>query len=266
MSSDIPDPTDHDLVATFVAAYPDYVVERLATLGIAAPVGMAEAVVDGQERLRHELTELLAEPPDRQDRSPLEVFQSALEAPTDVLVAAGTEPVSRDPVAVNALPGDVYDLAPASSQALGAAALEAHLAWGVAKARAVAGMVPAAPSEPANRRDRSTIALVGSDPVDRAALEEAAVGRGLGLVWWANPGSIERGLDAETPLVGLVDVEHRAADDAIRLLVAAGVRTVAFGSGVDDFAMARFGALGADAVLQRTELFSRLGEILPQQI
>jgi hypothetical protein len=60
--------------------------------------------------------------------------------PTRALAEAGTPPVRRDPAAVAALPGDLYDLAPASSRPLGDAAWEAHMAWGAAKA---AAMTPA---------------------------------------------------------------------------------------------------------------------------
>lgn len=69
-------------------------------------------------------------------------FQQAMSFPTAALTAAGTTPPSRDPVAVNALPGDRFDLAPASSRDLGEEVWRAHIAWGMAKARQVGGKTP----------------------------------------------------------------------------------------------------------------------------
>ena len=48
----------------------------------------------------------------------------------------------RDEVTVNALPGDRYGLAPASSRELGDEVWEAHLRWGAAKAAALTGDQP----------------------------------------------------------------------------------------------------------------------------
>jgi hypothetical protein len=151
MSAESLDPAARDLQTTFVVAYPVYVSRRLRELGISAPAHMAAAIESGREKLRADLEDLFAQPADRQDRSPLEIFQSALQAPTAALHAAGVEPIERDPVVANALPGDLYDLAPASSQALGEEAFRAHLAWGVAKAAAVAGMMPRRTNGPAPR-------------------------------------------------------------------------------------------------------------------
>jgi hypothetical protein len=266
MPADDFESTARELRNAFVAAYPLYVAGRLGVLGFEVPPEMAAAIEAGQEQLRADLGELLARPVADQDRSPLEVFQSALQAPTAALAAAGIDPVDRDPVAMNALPGDLYDLAPASSQALGEAAFHAHLAWGVSKAAAVAGMVPATSgSVDGGTTTRPAVVLVGSDVTDRAFFADAVSARGLGLVLWRNPGAIERGLASVTPAVAFVDLAHGAADDAIRVLAAADVRTVGFGLGVNDFAMARYGLLGADEVVERSRLFGRLGDYLPRQ-
>ena len=266
MTAESSETTARELRDAFVAAYPLYVAGRLDELGLGALPAMSAAIAAGQARLRADLAALLARPVADQDRSPLEVFQSALQAPNAALASAGIAPVERDPVAVNALPGDIYDLAPASSQALGDAALQAHLAWGVAKAAAVAGMVPAT----SGSGDRTpmihpAVALVGSDVADRAVIADAVSARGLGLVLWRNPGAIEHGLASVTPVVAFVDLAHGAADEVIRTLAAADVRTVGFGAGVDDFAMARYGSLGADEVVERSQLFDRLGDYLPRR-
>jgi hypothetical protein len=84
-----------------------------------------------------ELGSLLALPYAQQSRGPLEVFQEAIRFPTHAMQAAGIEPVVRDEVAINALPGDIYDLAPTSSRDLGEQVWEAHLRWGAAKAEAL---------------------------------------------------------------------------------------------------------------------------------
>jgi len=67
----------------------------------------------------------------------LELFQEALRFPTYALEQAGNQPVGRDEIATNALPGDRFGLAPASSRDLGEEAWMAHLSWGAAKAAAI---------------------------------------------------------------------------------------------------------------------------------
>lgn len=122
------------LVEVMVDVYPDRVRDRL---GETWPEGMDAAVEEGQLWLARELEELLSQPFIEQRRGPLEVFQAAMSFPTARLEAAGVEPARRDQVAEAALPGDVYDLAPASSSELGDDAWSAHLQWGAAKAAAV---------------------------------------------------------------------------------------------------------------------------------
>ncbi|HSJ28101.1 MAG TPA: hypothetical protein VLB67_07800 [Acidimicrobiia bacterium] len=109
----------------------------LADRGLDSTPGLDEAIGRGETWLRNELGEQLAKPFERQIRGPLEVFQEAMRFPTEALAAHGAVPVSRDQVTANALPGDVYDLAPASSRDLGEDVWRAHLAWGAAKAAAL---------------------------------------------------------------------------------------------------------------------------------
>lgn len=125
------------LILALVAAYGAHVHRALATRGIDSVNGLDEAVREGEAWLESELDEELNQPFRQQRRGPLEIFQEAMRFPTEALEAAGIEPVARDEITVNALPGDVYDLAPASSRDLGDAVWEAHLAWGAAKARAL---------------------------------------------------------------------------------------------------------------------------------
>lgn len=92
------------------------------------------SIDDGEHWMRTELEALLAEAFVNQRRGPLELFQEAMRFPTAALAAENRVPVRRDASVEAALPGDVYDLAPASSQQLGDEAWQAHLRWGAAKA------------------------------------------------------------------------------------------------------------------------------------
>jgi hypothetical protein len=100
---------------------------------------MEEAIRDGEEWLRSTLADLLARPFAEQARGPLEVFQEAMKFPTAALEQAGVEAPTRDPVAEGALPGDRYDLAPASTRDLGEEVWTVHLMWGATKAKALTG-------------------------------------------------------------------------------------------------------------------------------
>ena len=136
------DATAAELVTALVDAFPAYVRGRVSRAGLGVPPGFEAAVAEGRHRLAEALEDLLERPFAGQDRGPLELFQEALRFPTAALAEAGHPVVRRDEAAVNALPGDLYDLAPASSLDLGEEAWRAHMAWGVAKARAMAGSVP----------------------------------------------------------------------------------------------------------------------------
>jgi hypothetical protein len=157
-----------------------------------------------------------------------------------------------------ALPGDLLDIAPATSRDIGEEAWRAHVAWGLARAETIAGMVPR-PAAPAG----ATVALVGTDLMDRTAIQSAADAAGFELVLWRNPAAVSDGIAASKPALALVDLSHAAAMDAIRALADAGVRTVAFGPHVDDHAMAAAQALGAEEALPRSRFFRRLPGLFP---
>jgi hypothetical protein len=126
-----------ELRDAFVDAYPTYVRARALAVGAAEIEGLEAAIDEGGRWLGSTLGELLDIPFASQMRGPLEVFQEAMRFPTSALVAAGVERPDRDPVASASLPGDIYDLAPASSAVLGDEVWAAHMAWGAAKARAM---------------------------------------------------------------------------------------------------------------------------------
>lgn len=125
-----------ELIAALTVAYRPYVESVLEDRGIDVAI-VDEALSEGEAWLKAMLDELLSRPFEDQRRGPLEVFQEAMRFPTDALRAAETPPISRDEVTANALPGDLYGLAPASSRDLGEDAWEAHLRWGARKAQAL---------------------------------------------------------------------------------------------------------------------------------
>jgi len=246
----------------FLAAYPDYVRSRLARLGVEGSV-IEAAITRGHKAMGEAFTEWVGQEPTLRRASPLELFREALALPTEVAVAAGAKPVLRDAFQMQALPADVLDLAPATSRDLGEEAWAAHVAWGLARADEIAGAAPQA----ATRRVAGVhIALVASNLMDRTRIAEAAAAAGCELVMWRNPGAIASGLTQAPPAVAFVDLTHPAAAEAIGRLVAAGVRTVAYGPHVDDVAMAAAGALGADEVLPRSRFFARLPSLFPQAV
>jgi hypothetical protein len=124
-----------ELTRALVGAYRPHVVERVEAMGVVWDPGCEAAAQAGQRWLGEKLAELLDMAFDRQRRGPLELFQEAMRFPTGALEDAGVTPPRRDPVAAAALPGDTYDLAPASSRDLGEEVWRCHLAWGAAKVR-----------------------------------------------------------------------------------------------------------------------------------
>jgi len=237
------DPEARGLLEAFVGAYRPYLRERLTERGL--PM-VDDALTAGEQWLRVSLEALLVLPFASQRRSPLEVFQEAMRFPTDALDALGTPEPARDSVAEAALPGDRYDLAPASSQALGEAAWRAHLAWGAAKARAHTG---------------PSVILVSRNLLDAAKVGEAASRVGYDLTVAARRPGGERRFT-----VGLVDLEHPDADEAVRTLAGTCGRVVAYGPHVDDLAMVRARTLGAAEALPRSRFFTDPAAWLPAPV
>jgi hypothetical protein len=124
------------LADELVAVYAPFVRSRSDSLG----VDLAEPLEAGEVWLREQLTMELARSYGQQRRGPLEIFQAAMSFPTEVLLAAGVEEPRRDAMAVQALPGDRFNLAPASSRDISDEVWTAHLAWGVTKAASMKGL------------------------------------------------------------------------------------------------------------------------------
>ena len=239
------DETGAVLHAAFVGAFRHYLKAKVAERGLP---DLDESVYQhAVTALDTALRSLLEQPYPSQRRSPLGLVQEAVSGPTEALLAAGARPVLRDPVTVAAVPGDTYGLAPASSAELGEDAFHAHLAWGAAKAAALAPLVSGA---------HRPVALLSGDLIDRSRFEDAVTGAGLELVAWDPEGP--------RPLVAFIDLTHPSSDEALRDLSRRIVRTIAYGPHVDDDAMARAAMLGASLVLPRSRLFKAIAEHLPQ--
>lgn len=120
-----------------VRSYRPYIERRFNERGWEIGSGVDSAIDDGEEWLTDLLTYHLGLDFSQQQRGPLELLQEAMRFPTAALSELGFPPLDRDAVAESAIPGDVYDLAPASSADLGDEAWQAHLSWGAAKAVAM---------------------------------------------------------------------------------------------------------------------------------
>ncbi|MBU1865823.1 MAG: hypothetical protein KKE89_05360 [Actinobacteria bacterium] len=244
----MPPSAESDILrAALVAAYRPYVEQLLAARGVEVP-GLEEALALGRDWLDESLAAMLARPFPQQARGPLEVFQEAMRFPTGALDAAGVEVPHRDETARTALPGDRYDLAPPSSQALGEDVWRAHLAWGAAKARAF----------------RPTAGLLSNDLMDRSRIEPIVAAAGFGLVVWKGKADLAGGFDR--PAVAFADLAHRDADAVIRVLAAEGVRVIGFGPHVDDLAMVRARSLGAADAMPRSVFFRSVARLLPTPV
>ncbi len=237
-----------DLLTSFVSAFSSYVEERVGEQGLERPSSFDGALADGQAWLAATLEALLALPFDRQRRGPLEVLQEAMRFPTGALAAAGVEEVGRDSGKMAALPGDVYDLAPASSRQLGDEVWMAHLAWGAAKARAL--------------RRSGSVGLLSANLMDRSRIEPLVERLGARLVVWNAWTEGPDGRPGDWPDLVLADLSVPDSILAIEALVQAGARVVAFGSHVDRVALRTARQAGADQVLARSVFFEKLGELL----
>ena len=248
------------LRTALVAVFPDYVMRSLGEHSITVDRATVAAIDRGAGWLDAELDALLSVPAVDQDRSPLEVFRSALSFPTEALLGSGVAPVDRDPVAIGLLPDDIYDLAPGGSSQLGDDVRTAHLTWGAAKAKAIAGAGGAGAGVP----DAPVVALVAGAPADRAPIATAIHAAGFDLELIRNPAALDEALARRLPSLVLVDLSSGMADAATRAFATNGVRVVAYGDEVDDLGTVRASALGAQRVVERSRFLVTVDEYLPR--
>jgi hypothetical protein len=224
--SDLYQATCSVVVDAFVAAYPAFLKSRLDSVAPAANVD--DGVRQGAQWLDAELKQWATRSATAQRRGPLQIFQTAVAFPTAALETAGVPPPGRDASSEQALPGDIYGLAPASSRDIGGEAWRAHIEWGIAKAKLVADVVPATDKRTGGAGSGASVGLalaaVTMSQADRAVVHLVAAERGLPVKHWRNPGAIVSGLAAEVPRWAVVDVDHAAADEAVRALSEAGVK------------------------------------------
>ena len=225
----------NDLVDRLVDAYRPYVLQRCTERRWAHSARLLAALTEGEAWLQASLTSLLELPFGAQRRGPLEVFQEAMRFPTEALAADGIPEPARDEAVARVLPGDVYDLAPASTRLIGDDVWAAHMEWGAKKAAAIT---------------RPTVLVAARSLIDWSRIEEAASSASMSAARW-------RGSAGGAALL-CVDLE---LDDALTIVqegVNEGVSVVAYGPhrSVEVLDAAR--AAGATHVLARSAFFARL--------
>ena len=228
----------------FVRAYRPYVEAKVAVLRDDEISGLSESISEGEAWLDQALSELLDLPFAQQPRGPLEVFQEALGFLTPALTAAGVESVVRDEVTSNALPGDLYHLAPASSMEVGEEAWHAHLAWGATKAAALAVPHSASADEPGPL----LVGVVSRNLMDSPKLSNALVAAGHEV------SQIRQSVLPSNLDVLIVDLEHPSAEAVLQAASGLAVLSIAYGPHADDSLMERGAIWGARHVVARSEV------------
>ena len=89
---------------------------------------------DATREVIAELRGVLALDVDDQRTNPLSILRAAVRYPTEVLRAAGAQPVPRDEFDQRAFPDDGFALTPAAFADFGTAVHDAGIVWGAAKA------------------------------------------------------------------------------------------------------------------------------------
>lgn len=223
----------------FVAAYPQYVAATLTERGIEMEPVIADGIVIGTGVLDGLLASLEAMTPGLASRSPLELFREALRPVDRALDVAGVEPPHIDANQRQLLPWDRYALSPGSSLVLGAAAHEAHVQWGIAKAQAFAA------------QPKAGLRCFDVDaPLFLSQLDA------LGY-------RVLRLPSTEDVSVGLVDIDGGDVGSIISDLATAGAFVVAFGVDPEDTEQIRHKALGATTVIPKRMLLGDLASHIP---
>jgi hypothetical protein len=228
---------------TFVDAYPQWVAALLISRGIEMLEVIADAIVEGASVLDGLLSTLEATPFDKQRQSPLELFREALRPVGRALDTAGVSAPETGIGTVSIVAWDTHRLSPASSSELGPVAHEAHLRWGVAKARAMSDVQVGA-------RGRSLAIWCSSH--DRQAIESQATLAGYSLSDRPNEASY-----------AIVDIDEGTYASDLEDALQAGHRTIVYGSAIDDLHHAALRARGVWKIIGREQALTDLGVVLP---
>jgi hypothetical protein len=230
--------------SSFVDAYPRYVASVLSSRSIELDDVVADAIVEGAAVLdgllaTFEATELVD-----QSSSPLELFREALR-PIDRALALIGAPEPRQGTGANRLaPWDRYALSPGSSLVLGQRAQEAHVAWGLHKAQAIAAYV--------DSTQGPALGLLCPDG-DRAALVAEAEALHYRTIMLPSDSDLS---------VAVVCADEAGAHQIVRQ-VSHRARVIVYGHSIDDLDRVGLTALGAASVVDAEVLFTRLSEHLP---
>ena len=231
------------LRVTFVEAYPTYVANVLVARGIEVDDVIADAVVEGASVLNGLLAGLEATPSGLQRQSPLELFREALRPVDRALRTTGVPQGAAEPGSASLVAWDTYLLSPASSAALGPEAHDAHLRWGVSKARDMGAIVPPA---------RRPVVVVTCTTRDRHVIEEQIRSSGYVVAEEASDASF-----------ALIDTDADTASTDVADALDAGRRTIVFGDRLDDLELRALRARGVWRIVSREQALTGLGAVLP---
>lgn len=246
-------PEAQRLHAAFVAALPGYATALFVERGYPLDRSVVGSIERATAVLDAELGSELDRPFREQRRSPLEILRRALAIPSAALAEAGVAPASAGGPLSDV---DPYDLAPGSSSALGPAAHEAHLRWGVAKAAAFTKGQEATSTKP-------VVLVMANGRADRELLLSAVQTRGMVPHAARNPGSVAAAIERGPVVFALVDLAHRSAREAIAQLVEAKVPIMAYGDAIDDLTETGLRAQGVREVVERRRLLADPSPFLP---
>lgn len=229
---------------SFVDAYPRYVAAVLASRGIEVDDVLADAIVEGTAVLDGLLTTLEATELVDQTSSPLELFREALRPIDRALALVGAPPPLPGSGATRTAPWDRYALSPGSSQVLGQRAQEAHVAWGLGKAQALARYVD-------STQGPAVGLLCAAGDLNGFVAEAEALHYRTVM------------LPSESDVsVAVICADEAGADGVVRE-VSRRARVIVYGRSIDDLDQVRFASLGATSVVHAPALFGRLSEHLP---
>jgi hypothetical protein len=233
-----------DIRSAFVAAYPRYVASVLASQGVAVDEVLGDAIVEGTAVLDGLLGTFESTDLATQTSSPLELFREALRPIDRALSLMGVPLPSAGSGPPRVAPWDSYGLSPGSSQVLGAKAQEAHLAWGLSKAQAIAGTIDS------TRGPVVGLFCPAGDIGGLVAEAEAMHYRTIILP-----------TDSEVS-VAVVCADEPGAD-ALVLAVSHHAKVIVYGRTIDDMDQVRFASVGASSVVGEDRLLGNLARYLP---